>query len=179
MGVAVSGLNGCRVLVVEDEPLIVLDIESMLEALGCVVAGTALDVGTARQLANNLAIDVALLDLVLKRDSTFDVAQILLSRSVPIILATGMDRGAVPERYAGLPILGKPFNQDELQEYLRRATSSELAEDRIRMTAYFLWEQDGRQDGRAEYYWEAAKAAREREIAADEMLKERPRHALL
>jgi hypothetical protein len=44
--------------------------------------------------------------------------------------------------------------------------------DRIRQTAYFLWEQDGRPDGRAFHYWVMAKEMLLRELAYDKWLAE-------
>ena len=44
--------------------------------------------------------------------------------------------------------------------------------DRIRQTAYFLWEQDGRPEGRAFHYWLRAKEMLLREYAYDRWLAE-------
>mgnify|MGYP004708589635 CR=1 FL=1 len=44
--------------------------------------------------------------------------------------------------------------------------------DRLRQTAYFLWEQDGRPEGRAFHYWLRAKEALLRELAYDKWLEE-------
>ena len=48
---------------------------------------------------------------------------------------------------------------------------AELAEA-IRRTAYFLWEQDGRPEGRAQDYWLRAKEAHLRQLAFDHWLQE-------
>lgn len=49
--------------------------------------------------------------------------------------------------------------------------NSEIA-DRLRQTAYFLWEQDGRPEGRAFDYWLKAKNSLLREMAYDRWLAE-------
>ena len=49
--------------------------------------------------------------------------------------------------------------------------NSEVAE-RIRQTAYFLWEHDGRPEGRAFDYWVRAKEMLLRELAYDRWLAE-------
>jgi hypothetical protein len=49
--------------------------------------------------------------------------------------------------------------------------NAELAEA-IRRTAYFLWEQDGRPEGRSLEYWQRAKEAHLRQIAYDRWLAE-------
>lgn len=49
--------------------------------------------------------------------------------------------------------------------------NSEVAE-RIRQTAYFLWDQDGRPEGRSFDYWLRAKDMLQRELAYDKWLSE-------
>ncbi|QQR41068.1 DUF2934 domain-containing protein [Devosia rhizoryzae] len=44
--------------------------------------------------------------------------------------------------------------------------------EQIRQTAYFLWEQDGRPEGRAMDYWLRAKAMHQRQMAFDRWLAE-------
>jgi DNA-binding response OmpR family regulator len=55
-------LNGIRILIVEDEPLIALDIEGTLEDAGAVVCGSARTVAQALALINDKAFDAAVLD---------------------------------------------------------------------------------------------------------------------
>ena len=47
-------------------------------------------------------------------------------------------------------------------------------EEQIRLTAYFLWEQDGRPEGRAWEYWLRARERHKRQREFDEMLEEAP-----
>ena len=49
--------------------------------------------------------------------------------------------------------------------------NNEIA-DRIRQTAYFLWEQDGQPEGQAFHYWLRAKENLLRELAYDQWLAE-------
>ena len=44
--------------------------------------------------------------------------------------------------------------------------------EQIRQTAYFLWEQDGRPEGRATEYWLRAKQSLQRQLAYDRFLAE-------
>jgi hypothetical protein len=48
-------------------------------------------------------------------------------------------------------------------------------EESVRLTAYFLWEQDGRPDGRAEEYWRRALERHRNEHTYDRWLDEEPR----
>ena len=48
--------------------------------------------------------------------------------------------------------------------------SDELDEEAVRRTAYFLWEQDGRAEGRDEYHWQKAQEMHRRQRNYDRML---------
>jgi len=50
------------------------------------------------------------------------------------------------------------------------------AEQAVRETAYFLWEQDGRPDGRDQEYWYRALERTHREQDADDLIGRQPRH---
>ena len=56
-------LRGLRVLVVEDEFLVAMDLELMLQALGCEVVGPIGDLARAQRAAAEERLDVALLDV--------------------------------------------------------------------------------------------------------------------
>ena len=47
-------------------------------------------------------------------------------------------------------------------------------EETVRLTAYFLWEQDGRPEGRAEEYWRRAYEKHRSERTYDRWLDEEP-----
>lgn len=112
------GLQGKRILVVEDEPALAMMIEDMLIDFGCQVVGPALRVPEARALARDEALDGALLDVNMGDGPSFDVARILAARQVPFCFATGYgDAGLLPE-FAARPVLQKPFNHDRLRAFL-------------------------------------------------------------
>jgi CheY-like chemotaxis protein len=58
-----SSLQGTRVLVVEDEAMLSLNLEDMLRDLGCIVVGTAAKLDEAMAMARKSDFDVALLDV--------------------------------------------------------------------------------------------------------------------
>jgi CheY-like chemotaxis protein len=113
-------LNGKRVLVVEDEPIIAMSIEDMLGDLGCGVVGPALSATQADELARNEQLDAALLDLNLGDGASFPIALILRERRVPFSFATGYGRKGVPAAFSDVPVLPKPYTQDALATILRR-----------------------------------------------------------
>ena len=109
-----------RVLVVEDEFLIVLETEQMLDRLGCVVIGPAPTVARALALLDREEPDLAILDVNLGERST-PIAEALRARGVPFALATGYNGHQLPEaafRYA--PHLGKPLDHHLLVGALTR-----------------------------------------------------------
>jgi DNA-binding NtrC family response regulator len=85
-------LSGVRVLVVEDDPLMAMDLEDTLADAGAVVVGLCqtVDEATARVDADDFA--VAVLDFSLGSDTASSVARRLARRGVPFVLYTGKSR---------------------------------------------------------------------------------------
>jgi CheY-like chemotaxis protein len=81
--------------------------------------------GTERALAmaRDADIDAALLDVNLSGQDTFAVADILSERHIPFVFATGYGADGVADRFRGVPTLTKPFQCDELDCALHRATA--------------------------------------------------------
>ena len=110
-----------RVLIVEDESLLVMVLEDVLPALGCEVAATAHSVETAlAALAADDAVDLAILDVNLAGDDSFPVADALSARGIPFFFATGYGHSVLPERHAGAIMIKKPYGQRDLESALAR-----------------------------------------------------------
>jgi DNA-binding response OmpR family regulator len=107
------------VLLVEDEALIRLMIADMLVELGHKVAGEAGDLQTGLTLASAAVIDVAILDVRLGPDSSEAIADVLRTRNIPFVFATGYGADGVPASYRERPALCKPFQAEELDRCLR------------------------------------------------------------
>lgn len=119
---AVSGtksLAGLRVLVIEDESLVGMLIEDMLDQLGCAVAGSVSSLQQALENAARLEIDFAVLDVNLRGQPSYPVAEALQARGVPFVFISGY--GDVSERWRSRPILQKPFELDQLRREMGRA----------------------------------------------------------
>jgi two-component system, chemotaxis family, sensor kinase Cph1 len=109
-----------RVLLVEDSGLVALQLQSMLEEEGCKVVGPASRVASALRLATNEGIDAAVLDVDLNGTPSWDVAEALMVRSIPFVLATGYSSDeALPERFRSVPKLLKPFSTEGFKAALR------------------------------------------------------------
>jgi CheY-like chemotaxis protein len=107
-----------RILVIEDEMLVAMNIEDMLLELGHEVAGLASRLGPALALARESRFDAAVLDVNLAGEPSFPIADLLIERGVPFLFATGYGRQGIEERYRGYPMLQKPFRTVELGEAL-------------------------------------------------------------
>jgi DNA-binding response OmpR family regulator len=85
-------LSGVRVLVVEDDPLMAMDLEATLAEAGAVVVGLCrtLDEAMARADADDFA--VVVLDFGLGSDMASPVARRLANRGIPFVLYTGKSR---------------------------------------------------------------------------------------
>jgi DNA-binding response OmpR family regulator len=114
-----DGVAGSRVLVVEDETLIAFEIESTLEALGCTIVGPVSSLKRALQQARETQLDAAILDVPVRGGKIFPVAEQLLARDIPFVLASGYGDWALPRTLQGCSRLTKPFTPAELEELLR------------------------------------------------------------
>lgn len=112
-------IAGCRILVVEDEALITFEIESTLAALGCEVVGPVSSVEVALQQARVAPLDAAILDVTVRGGKTYPVAEQLIARGIPFVLASGYGAWALPETLRDRPRLMKPFTAAQLEEQVR------------------------------------------------------------
>lgn len=107
-------LAGKRLLIVEDEPLVRLDIVGALEAAGAEVVGSA---GTAKEalaIIDRVPLDAALLDANLRGRPVDDIAAALTARNVPFLFATGYGPESLPKAFASTTLLPKPFGPTQL-----------------------------------------------------------------
>ena len=111
-------LNGKRVLVVEDEMLVAMNIEDILLELGAIVVGPAMRLETALDLAQVAELDVAMLDVNLHGGRSYPVAEVLRARGLPFIFATGYGHTDDDGPFGEVPTLAKPFRSQELERLL-------------------------------------------------------------
>src|SRR5690606_550473 len=109
-----------RVLIVEDESLLVMVLEDLLPELGYEVVATAHSVETALQAADAHAPDLAILDINLAGDASFPIADELDRRGIPYLFASGYGRSALPPRHADALLVRKPFGRQDLVDGLAR-----------------------------------------------------------
>ncbi|HYF89503.1 PAS domain S-box protein [Azospirillum sp.] len=116
---AATDLSGRRVLVVEDEALVALQIEASLAEAGCTVVGPASRVGDAFDLLYGQGADAALLDVNLAGAHSFAIAEILAAKRIPFAFVTGYEAvSTVTERFKAIPVIAKPFAPRTLMRVL-------------------------------------------------------------
>ena len=116
-------LQGKRVLVIEDEALLLMTVQDMLADFGCQVVGSATALSPAVQMARDLSLDLAVLDVNLNGELVTPAAEILAERRVPFVFATGYDSHVV-NGFAGRPRVLKPFTQEQLKDAMLRALAA-------------------------------------------------------
>ncbi len=116
-------LSGRRILVVEDEMLILMMVEGILEDLGCRSVTSAATVKKAVSLIESELFDAAMLDMNLGGDDSSSVADALLKSGVPFIYCTGNDRLDMREGFRDHIVLEKPFRDADLTTALTRLLS--------------------------------------------------------
>src|SRR5690606_28701228 len=95
-------LAGLRILIVEDELLVALELETMLGSLGCEVVGPAARLEKALNLAETEELDGAVLDVNLRGKPVYPVAAALGARGIPFIFSTGYSNSStVPGAFRG------------------------------------------------------------------------------
>jgi DNA-binding response OmpR family regulator len=113
-----GALEGCRVLVVEDELAIAMLLESALEDERCVVVGPYSCLRDALVAARNETLDLALLDINLEGEMVFPVAEVLAQRGVPFLILSGYGETALPPNRRHWPVCSKPFKLEQLMSAL-------------------------------------------------------------
>lgn len=116
------GFQGCRVLVVEDEPLVHLALEGILSDLGCEVVGPVIDYDDALFTAQSEpGLSVALLDVNVWGQVIFPVAETLRDREVALIFCSGMGEENLPDDWRSCSRLHKPYSDAAVLEALKGA----------------------------------------------------------
>ncbi len=113
-------LDGLKVLVVEDEMLIACEMEATLEDLGCEVVGPFARISHALEALEAITVDAAVLDVNVRGEMIFPVAEKLKALGVPMVFCTGYaDLPDVPEPLQNQVRLSKPCAAASIEAALR------------------------------------------------------------
>jgi DNA-binding response OmpR family regulator len=107
-------MTGLRILVVEDDFLIALDIVGALEQAGITVVGPASTAADALQAIAREPLHGALLDIHLGGEPVAPIADALKARGVPFAFVSGYGREQLPPNHRDAAMVRKPFTAKDL-----------------------------------------------------------------
>ena len=108
-----------RVLIVEDEPMVAMDLESTVKDIIAAEIVVAPSVSRARE-AMAEPLDFAFLDIEVTDGQTFEIALELQRNEVPFVFVSGATPEALPPDLRGAPFIPKPFERHLIARALRR-----------------------------------------------------------
>jgi CheY-like chemotaxis protein len=110
-----TDLAGSRLLIVEDEYFLADEARAILSGVGADVLGPVATAAEARRIIESGSdIHGVLLDVNLRGEMAYDVADSLRERNIPFAFVTGYDQAAFPERFGDTARLRKPVDRREL-----------------------------------------------------------------
>jgi DNA-binding NtrC family response regulator len=119
-------LAGKRILLAEDEALIALEMQYILERLGCVVVGPLANVDKILEDAQRGGLDGALLDVNLRGRQIFNILPRLQRLGLPLIITSGYDDLTLfPAPFRGMPRIAKPFAEAELRRICEKVFANQ------------------------------------------------------
>jgi len=120
-------LRGRRILIIEDESMVIMLLQDFLDEIGCEVVGVASRFRQAREMIDALMFDAAILDVNLNGQQSFAIGRELLARGRAIVFATGYGAGTLPAELRHVRVLQKPFHREDLERALRAAFTDRCA----------------------------------------------------
>lgn len=113
-------LHGCMVLIAEDDFYLAEDMADTLREAGAEIIGPAGDVESALALVGDRRPDLAVLDINLGSETSFEIGRRLLGDGVPVLFATGYDASVIPSDLSAAAYLLKPVNMSSLVAAMTR-----------------------------------------------------------
>jgi CheY-like chemotaxis protein len=113
-----TDLNGRRILVVEDSPVVGPFTADMLAEIGCAVVGPAPNMAAARELLEAGEFDAALMDVHIRGERVFTLCEMLEAKGLPFVFTSGYADWQMPEKWQDRPRLQKPYTVDQVEQAL-------------------------------------------------------------
>jgi PAS domain S-box-containing protein len=107
---------GNRILLVEDEILVAMMMRDVMGDLGFEVLGPFSRLSEAMVAAVHEDIDAGIIDVNLAGDFIYPVADVLVARNIPFVFVTGYGVESIDGRFARVPVIKKPVQQQVLQK---------------------------------------------------------------
>ena len=129
-------LVGARILVVEDEPLLRLGLEEMVGELGCILAGSEGALPPALRQAEAGDFDIAILDINLSGTRVDPVCDVLASRNIPFIFATGYSESSITKQDLAAATLEKPYTLEAVRAAMEEALAPARESVQLRRSGF-------------------------------------------
>lgn len=100
--------------------MIVMTIEFIIESLGHVMIGPVSRLDEALAVAAGNSFDCAIVDVNIQGGLTYAVADLLIARNLPFLLATGYAEWSLPAKLRDWPRLVKPYSEAALSAQLEQ-----------------------------------------------------------
>ena len=105
-----------RILIIEDEFLVSLEIEAVLADAGFNVLEPAATVESALRMLDSEQVDAVILDRNLGGKDVSEISNRLRERNIPFVFLTGYGPETVPQQFQDVPFIAKPFDEKQLIE---------------------------------------------------------------
>jgi DNA-binding response OmpR family regulator len=112
------------VFLLEDDPMLLLEMRQDLEELGWQVDCRANSIAEAITLAPTADADVAILDINVGGVASYSVAELFKRRRIPVIFITGADSEKIRTEYPGAVVLSKPYSFEDLKQAMEKLSPS-------------------------------------------------------
>ncbi|WP_422000849.1 response regulator [Reyranella sp.] len=107
-------LKGRKILIVEDEATIALNLAKTIERAGGIVIGPVASVAAAHAAMADHRLDGALLDIRLRSETSFPLADVLAALGVPFVFVSGLSSALMPYTHRDRPRFDKPYKADDV-----------------------------------------------------------------
>lgn len=116
--------TGPSALVLEDELIIGFALEDMLEAIGFEDVRIVTTLEDAFTVLQGQLPDVAVLDVNIHGDRSYEFAKRLSELKVPFVFATGYGDAEHPSELKAVPTVTKPYSLEDIRAAITAAQSS-------------------------------------------------------
>ena len=114
-----------RILILEDDPMIALDLQAILEAEGHEVPDALSSLSEAYRHLDD-GFDCALLDIDVVGGKSFGVAEALVERHIPFAFVSASRPSDVPRQFEQAAFIAKPYDEQAV-----RNSVEDIAADRL------------------------------------------------
>jgi len=123
-----SGLQGLRIMIVEDDALVALNLQEFAESLGCAVVGPVGRLKDALAMVDTAELDGAVLDINLHGEMVYPLAERLAEDQIPMLFCSGYAlTSAVPAKFSRFKQIPKPCAEHTLKAAMVEVFTSSAA----------------------------------------------------